>query len=156
MFNLNIFLSLYRLWADSNPEWIEPRNNQASPKVMVWLGIFSGRIIGPFFYRTTVNSERYHYMLSEMVLPICQQIGMPDYFLHDGAPPHASNIVRQWLDETFPNKWIGRYGPIPWAPRSPDLNPLDYYLWGYVKHEVYKRKIESLDHLMVRNFLIFF
>jgi hypothetical protein len=25
---------------------------------------------------------------------------------------------------------MGRNGPIPWLPRSPDLNPLDFYFWG--------------------------
>ena len=32
---------------------------------------------------------------------------------------------------------IGRGEPIPWPPRSPDLNPLDFYLWGHLKALVY-------------------
>ncbi|PNF27274.1 hypothetical protein B7P43_G05160, partial [Cryptotermes secundus] len=31
---------------------------------------------------------------------------------------------------------IGRGGPVTWSPRSPDLTPLDYFLWGYVKNSV--------------------
>ncbi|KAJ4446265.1 hypothetical protein ANN_12959 [Periplaneta americana] len=29
--------------------------------------------------------------------------------------------------------WIGRGGVISWPPRSPDLTPLDYYLWCWIK-----------------------
>ena len=26
---------------------------------------------------------------------------------------------------------------LPWPPRSPDLTPCDYFLWGYVKDQVF-------------------
>ncbi|GBN71402.1 hypothetical protein AVEN_149399-1 [Araneus ventricosus] len=26
---------------------------------------------------------------------------------------------------------------VEWPPRSPDLNPLDSFLWGYIKQRVY-------------------
>lgn len=57
-------------------------------------------------------------------------------FQHDGAPAHYSRRVREILDARFPNKWIGRGGPINWPARSPDLNVLDYFVWGYVKTAV--------------------
>jgi hypothetical protein len=47
-------------------------------------------------------------------------------------------------------KWIGRDGPIAWPPRSPDLTPLEIFLWGYVKNIVYKVKINDLQHLRAR------
>ncbi|GFV76822.1 DUF4817 domain-containing protein [Trichonephila clavipes] len=34
-----------------------------------------------------------------------------------------------------------------WPPRSCDLTPLDYFLWGYVKSLVYADKTQTLDHL---------
>ena len=34
-------------------------------------------------------------------------------------------------------EWIGRGGPIPWPPKSPDLNPLDFCVGGYAKGLVY-------------------
>ncbi|KAG8253726.1 hypothetical protein J6590_029299 [Homalodisca vitripennis] len=34
----------------------------------------------------------------------------------DGAPPHWGKIVRDYLNDTFPGRWIGRDGPIPWPP----------------------------------------
>ncbi|GFT92773.1 uncharacterized protein TNCV_739601 [Trichonephila clavipes] len=34
-----------------------------------------------------------------------------------------------------------------WPPRSCDLTPLDYFLWGCVKSLVYADKPQTLDHL---------
>ncbi|GFV45954.1 putative transposable element [Trichonephila clavipes] len=36
---------------------------------------------------------------------------------------------------------------LNWPPRSCDLTPLDYFLWGYVKSLVYADKPQTLDHL---------
>jgi hypothetical protein len=43
------------------------------------------------------------------------------------APPHWGLLVRQFLDATFPKRWIERDGPIPWPPRSPDITFLDFF-----------------------------
>ena len=49
---------------------------------------------------------------------------------HDGAPAHFALDVREYLDNVFPNRWIGRGGPVQWPPRSPDLTPMDFFIWG--------------------------
>ena len=61
------------------------------------------------------------------------------YFQHDGAPSHYTRLVLQHLNETFPNRWIGRGSTINWPPRSPDLTPLDFCLWGLMKNEVCRK-----------------
>ncbi|PSN54403.1 hypothetical protein C0J52_21881 [Blattella germanica] len=43
--------------------------------------------------------------------------------------------------------WFGRRGPIEFPPRLPDLTPMDFYLWGTVKDEVYRRKSRTLEEL---------
>ena len=65
------------------------------------------------------------------------------YFQHDGAPPHYSRLVREYLNASFRNRWLGRGGPVAWPPRSPDLTPLDYYIWGHMKTLVYESKVDS-------------
>ncbi|ERL96003.1 hypothetical protein D910_00787 [Dendroctonus ponderosae] len=47
----------------------------------------------------------------------------------DGAPPHYYCEVWQFLNADFQNRWIGRNGFENWPPRSPDLTPLDFFLW---------------------------
>ncbi|KAL1279171.1 hypothetical protein QQF64_025844 [Cirrhinus molitorella] len=59
-------------------------------------------------------------------------------------------MVRAFLDEQFPEKWIGHRGPVEWPPRSPDLTPLDFYLWGHLKAIVYGVKIRDVQHLKLR------
>jgi len=70
--------------------------------------------------------------------------------MHDGAPPHFSRIARQYLNDHFPGKWIGRNGPVAWPPRSPDLNPIDLYLWGHVKNKVYSTPVTNVNELWER------
>ena len=70
--------------------------------------------------------------------------------MQDGAPPHFSRFVTDVLNERFPDAWIGRGGPIPWPPRSPDLSPLDIFLWGYIKNIVYAEKIRNIQQLQER------
>ena len=36
-----------------------------------------------------------------------------------------------------------------WAPHSPDLNPPDFFLWGYLKDRVYKSNPGSVEELKV-------
>lgn len=51
------------------------------------------------------------------------------------------------LNQTFNERWIGRFGPNPWPPRSPDLTPMDFFFWGAMKEKVYFREISSLEEL---------
>ena len=41
------------------------------------------------------------------------------------------------LKDCFSDCSISRFGDIPWPPRSPDLAPCDFFLWGYPKSRVY-------------------
>ncbi|KAJ4430239.1 hypothetical protein ANN_22451 [Periplaneta americana] len=58
--------------------------------------------------------------------------------------------VTQYLNKTYPGRWIGRVEVISWPPRSLDLTPLDYCLWGWLKSEVYKRRVKTREELLTR------
>jgi hypothetical protein len=72
-------------------------------------------------------------------------------YQHDGAPPNFSQVIRQYLNNKFSNSSIGRGGAQNWSPRSPDLNPLDYHAWGYMKAIVYAHKLNKGKELFQRN-----
>ena len=72
------------------------------------------------------------------------------WFQQGGAPPYYHRVVRDYLDETFANKWIGRGSVNAWPPRSPDLTPLDFFLWGVVKEQVYQSPIRNCEDLKTR------
>jgi len=54
------------------------------------------------------------------------------------------------LDAIFPNRWIGRDGPTPWPSRSPDITPLDFFLWRYVKDKVFSTPVTDITNLKAR------
>jgi hypothetical protein len=54
------------------------------------------------------------------------------WYMHDGAPAHSSRAVRDVLSNTCHDRWVGTAGSTAWPPRSPHLNPLDFYLWGHL------------------------
>ena len=67
-----------------------------------------------------------------------------------GHPQHWSTDVRGSLSATFPNRWIGRDGPICWLPHSLDLTLLDFFLWGYVKDHVFATPVNDIGELRTR------
>ncbi|GFS62456.1 transposable element Tc3 transposase [Trichonephila clavipes] len=69
------------------------------------------------------------------------------WFQQDGATCHTARATVDLLKDTFGDRLISRFGPVNWSPRSCDLTPLDYFLWGYVKSLVYVDKPQMLDHL---------
>ncbi|GFW60980.1 putative transposable element [Trichonephila clavipes] len=69
------------------------------------------------------------------------------WFQQDGATGHTARATIDLLKDTFGDRLISRFGPVNWPPRSCDLTPLDYFLWGYVKSLVYADKPQTLDHL---------
>ena len=96
-------------------------------------------------------------MSQNYAVPQIKEAGDDLIFQQDGAPPHWAHIVRDYLNETFPNQWIGRgagksdgKGLLEWPPRLPDLTPLDFFLWGHVKQLVFRVKVRDMQHLIER------
>ena len=63
-------------------------------------------------------------------------------FEQDSASPHFHQNIPDHLNATLPGRWNDRAGHhdlpiVVWPPRSPDLTPCDFFLWGYVKDIVY-------------------
>ncbi|GFT81322.1 transposable element Tc3 transposase [Trichonephila clavipes] len=75
------------------------------------------------------------------------RVGKELWFQQDGATCHTARATIDLLKDTFGDRLISRFGPVNWPPRSWDLTPLDYFLWGYVKSLVYVDKPQTLDYL---------
>ena len=81
-------------------------------------------------------------MLEAWLFPQLKEAMNGFIFQQDGAPPHWHRDVRNFLNTVLPHRWIGRSGPQDlalhaWPPRSPDLTPCDFFLWGCIKDIVY-------------------
>lgn len=150
IFNRNI----HRHWSQENPRVIVETNFQRRFSLNVWCGILGNRLIGPFFIDGSLNQEKYYQLLTEHLqiflddLPLAELNGI--YFQQDGATPHNARINTGWLNITFNNRWMGTHGPIRWPARSPDLTPLDFWLWGYIQDNVYLTRPENQEILRQR------
>jgi hypothetical protein len=103
-----------------------------SPKVIVFCAVSQTQAYEPFFFaEATVTGHVYLDMLEHF--PASQLDVNNMIWQQDGAPPHYHRYVTRYLNQTFPERWIGRGGYIPWPPRSPDLTSMDFSLWGFVK-----------------------
>ena len=116
---------------------------QNRPKITVWCGMTSDRIVGPFILHDTMNAERYLTMLRDEVWPIISAWDNIEdlIFMQDGASPHFAIVVREWLNAQIP----GRRGSHEWPARSPDLTPCDFFLWSWLKEQVYSTKPRNLE-----------
>ena len=72
------------------------------------------------------------------------------WWMQDGAPCHRTVLVSNYLRETFQNRIIGFGFEREWPPRSPDLTPCDFFLWGHLKSKVYSTPPQNLEELKER------
>ncbi|GFV82190.1 uncharacterized protein TNCV_2790881 [Trichonephila clavipes] len=105
-----------RIWSEANPQ-VYVETPLHPEKLTVWCDLLAGGIIGPYLW-----------------------------FQQDGATCLTARATIDLLKDTFGDRLISRFGPVNWPPRSCDLTPLDYFLWGYVKSLVYPDTPQTLDH----------
>lgn len=131
-----------RIWGLQNPH-TALQHERDSAKINVFCAISLTKVYGPFFFaERTVSGIAYLDMLEQWLFPQLMEDSQDFIFQQDGAPPHWHLDVRQFLNRSLPQRWIGRSGNedlsvLAWPPRSPDLTPNDFFLWGYVKQAVY-------------------
>ncbi|XP_012946213.1 uncharacterized protein LOC106013905 [Aplysia californica] len=65
--------------------------------------------------------------------------------MQEGANPHVPVRSMTWLADHFGDRVISRKSEHIWAPHSPDLNPLDFFLWGYLKDRIFQNQFENIE-----------
>ncbi|GFV56380.1 putative transposable element [Trichonephila clavipes] len=116
---------------------------QVSEKLTVWCALWAGGIIGPYFFKNdeghnvTVNGDRYRAMINNFFIPDFNNHDVQElWFQQDGATCHTPRATIDLLKDMFGDRLISRFGPVNWPPRSCNLTPLDYFLWGHVFEEM--------------------
>jgi hypothetical protein len=94
-----------------------------------------------------VNSEYYcEHVLRKGLLPVIQaKCGRQNWTLQqDGAPSHTARNTINFLRQEN----VNFIEPDMWPPNSPDLNPVDYAIWGALQEKVYlRRKFTTVEQL---------
>ncbi|GFU66365.1 transposable element Tc3 transposase [Trichonephila clavipes] len=142
-----------RIWSEANPQ-VYVETPLHPEKLTVWCALWAGGIIGPYFFENdeghnvTVNGDRYRAMITNFYIPELNNHDVQELgFQQDDATCYTARATIDLLKDTLGDRLISRFGPVNWPPRSCDLTPLDYFLWGYVKSLVYADKPQTLDHL---------
>ena len=62
------------------------------------------------------------------------------WWQQDDASPHRTQKMMRYLDNQFGQNTLamGSISGWDWAARSPDMNPLDFFAWGYLKSKVFE------------------
>lgn len=134
----------YRTWSADNPH-VLMETTLHPIKIGVWIAISRRRVIGPIFFEDTVTAERYR---ENILQPFFNELHDDElhngYFQQDGATAHTANTTLEFLREFYDDRVISRG---LWPPRSPDLTPLDYYLFGALKNSIYVNRLHTVDEV---------
>jgi hypothetical protein len=124
------------LWAQLNPitrEW----GHQVRWNINVWADIIGNCVAGPYLLPNRLSFPAYCVFLQEVLPVLLKDVPLAVrrymWFQNDGVPTYFSAQTQQNLNTQFPDRWLGRGGPVSWPARSPDLNPMDFFLWGHLK-----------------------
>ena len=123
-----------RVWASGKKADVKPsrllvEREKFAPHVMVSAGVcFGGK--GRLLFvdeKAKVDAAYYVGRLLPSLVEDCNRL-LPTGFIfqQDGAPAHTAGVTQDWLQANCPN-FITK---DQWPPNSPDLNPLDYHVWG--------------------------
>lgn len=140
---------IYSLAIEAIPEEMRTvQRFQKEQKVMVWCAVSKKGKFPMFFFESgeRLNARNY---IDKILEPIVKVEGMKIYnqdkwtFQQDSAPAHAAKITQRWCETNLPDF-------IPsskWPPSSPDLNPLDYSIWGILEARVNAKRHTSIEVL---------
>jgi inhibitor of nuclear factor kappa-B kinase subunit alpha len=118
--------------------------------VMVSVGVSSLGATELIFIDPGVKINGAYYrdvLLSQQLLPAIRALSGEFFiFQQDSAPAHRAYDTVEMLRLNTP----AFIPPTLWPPNSPDLNPVDYKIWGVLQNRVYRTRIRDVDHLKER------
>lgn len=122
---------------------LTPTVKHGGGSIMVW-GCFSyygtGKLV---FIDGTMDSIKYVDILSNNLPSSAALMGLSDYtFQQDNDPKHTSKLAKRF----FETKEIS---VLPWAPQSPDLNPIET-LWAIIKQKLVNFRPKNKEELKQR------
>ena len=104
-------------WEQENPHLIREHHFQNEFLINIWCGIINNFIVGPYEMPARLNGEDYLHFLQNHLsdeldeLPLDTRQDM--WYMHDGAPAHYPLLVRNFLNERFPHRWLDRGSKFP-------------------------------------------
>ncbi|GFT86404.1 transposable element Tc3 transposase [Trichonephila clavipes] len=142
-----------RIWSEANPQ-VYVETPLHPEKLTVWCALWAGGIIGPYFFKNdeghnvTIHVDRYRAMITNFFIPELNNHDVQEALVPTRRRNMShSSCHNRCIEKHVIDRLISGFGPVNWPPRSCDLTPLNYFLWGYVVSLVYVDKRQTLDHL---------
>lgn len=140
-------------WAEQNPHVTRDSAFQEKFGFNVFCLMMDDKI-RYLMYDENLTSRKYLEVLTTFVENFVDNLPLAQYrsswYQLDGAPAHCTAEVSAEIRRIFEDRWFRRLGPWNFPARSPDLTPLDFYLWGTIKEIVYKTPVNSREELEYR------
>ena len=138
----------YRIWVDADvakkdiaQDLIVRGKKQGGARVMVSMGVcYNGAGTVQFVEKgVKIDQASYLAVVKNVYQPDMEILIGDGYVLQqDGAPSHTAKSVLQWI------KNEGKFEVLkPWPANSPDLNPMDYGIWGILEPLVFAQNPKS-------------
>jgi len=124
------------------------RNNQQQLVIFIHVMVsasvcFGGKEILHFIPdKTKVNAKLYVETLLPELVQDCRSVLSSGFiFQQDGVPTHTAKLAQDWIATNCSKS--------EWPPNSPDLNPLDYHVWGAMleRYKPFQPKPDNIDEL---------
>ncbi len=109
----------------------------------MWCAISRRQIVGSIFFTATVTLDIYRNIITQFI-SLLEPDEQDCIFQQDEATPHAARPAIEFLCDFFVERLVS--APL-WSPRSPDLSVADFFLWEYLKDEVYKMSSATINEL---------
>ena len=118
-----------------------------SKGVMVWIAFCADGFFIPIFVTPGAKIDSDYYC-SNVIKPFYREYikRYPDnnlLFHQDSAPAHVSRKTTAFMD-SLRLQYITKH---QWMPSSPDCSPCDYWLFGYLKNRMKRRKAKTINGL---------
>ena len=121
-----------QIWIATNNRDVPRVMKTKFPATVMVFGVVSseGHIMPSHIFE--VGLKVYLDVLKSVVIPWWNQVagGCPWVWQKDSAPAHKSKQSQAWLQKDCYDFVAFSH----WLPSSPDLNPLDYFVWSYVEN----------------------
>jgi HTH domain len=145
----------YSTGAEKNPpKWVLPRKENFCRKFMV-VGAISGRGVLPLFKcpeKVKINAKFY----IDCVLKPLLEIHVPKLYgkktnqvivHHDAASSHTAKLTQQYAKDLKARLGITIVQNHEIPVKSPDVAPMDFFGFGYLKRKLFLRRPQTFDGL---------
>ena len=134
------------MWDEANPHIVVESRRQVRFAVYIWSGIVDDNLIGPYLLPEHLNCHRYLRFLQRVLPELLQDVPLAVrkrmWIQHDGTASHQCGYLQQ---SQCCISWS-----LDWPARSPDLNPLGYFRWGYLKTLEFETPVQTEMELISR------